>query len=180
MKKTAKLKKFGLATLSAVLCPAVMVTCFGFAKTQAAFAEEPATDNSYEATTSASELFEKINVPSKCKYGDKFTVPAGKGDTSVTVTAPIGAKVAEAAGEVTANQVGNYTVTYKDDTHGTSYSFNVYVSLDEDFFLRVDYNGAEIPSYIQKNGTFTIPDANVVYYNDDNILVSYPKDEIDL
>lgn len=181
MKKTAKFKKFGLATLSAVLCPAVMITCFGFAKTQKAFAEEPSGEQTaIEYTAGASDLFEKINIQSKCKYGDKFTVPAGNGETSVIVTAPNGAVVAKEAGDVTANQVGNYTVTYKDDEHGASYSFNVYVSLDEDFFLRVDYNGADIPSYIQKNGTFKIPDANVVYYNDDNILVGYPKDEIDV
>ncbi len=171
MKRTAILKRLGLTATIVALCLAIMITCFTFVKPARVFADTPASGDG--------TLFKNINVPEKCKYGDKFGVPAGESGTTVEVKAPNGTKVTpDAENKVTANQVGNYTVTYTKDK--ASYSFNVYVTLDEDFFLRVNYNGAEIPSYIQKGNSFVIPDANVVYYNDDNILVGYPKDELDI
>ena len=176
MKKSAKLKRFGRAALSVVPAVALMATCLTFAKPLTARAD----DDDAQPVTGACDLFENITVPSKCEYGKTFEVPAVQGATKVEVKAPNGAVVKpDSKNMVTAEQVGNYVVTYTADK-GANYSFNVYVTLGEDFFLRVDYNGADIPTYIQKGGKFTIPGASVVYYNDDNILVSYPKDELDI
>lgn len=178
MKKIAKLKNHGLIALALLLCIALVFTCIAFVVPTRAAAEDPAPAPTTPPAAKA-ELFDNINIPEKCDYGDSFEVPAAGSGATVTVKAPNGTTVEPVEGKVVAKQMGNYIVTYT-ASNGAKYDFKVYVSLDEDYFLRVDYNGADIPSYIQKNGTFTIPAAHVYYYNDDNILIEYPADQVKL
>lgn len=171
MKKIGKSKKIGLAVTSVFACTALLSTGIAAATPYNA-AAEGAT-----ATPTEIELFDGITVQDKCSYGGTITVPDASGKT-VKVTAPNGTDVAlgtatDSKYTVTANQVGNYTVTYSDEASGAKYDFNVYVTLEEDYFLKVDYNGAGIPTYIKNGDKFTLPDASVVYYDENNVLRSY-------
>ena len=171
MKKSAKFKKYGLAAAALPVGLAVMLTGFSFANSP-----------SYAAAAEQKELFTNIVLADKCDYGDDFQVPvSGVEGVTPVVTAPNGKNVplgtVDATSKfytVTAEQLGNYTVAY---TNGDeSYSHNVYVTLDEEYFLRVDDNGAGIPTYMAKNGEFTVPDAKIAYYDDDSMLKPYPGD----
>lgn len=161
MKKSGVLKRFSLTAITVLLCLAVMATCLTFAMpSSGAFADEP--------IVSTAVSLGDIELDQECEYGEQFTVTAPTG-TTVTVTAPDGKTVEPTTeGKVTANQVGNYKVTYAKD--GVSYDFYVRVKLAEDYFLKVAFNGAEIPSYVQVGDTFTLPDASVVYYDENDIL----------
>lgn len=170
MNKIGKTKRIGLAVTSAVACATMLTAGIASACPAVAMAET----RTVTATPAVVNLFDttSVNVPTECDYGQKFTVPSVTG-TEVTVTAPNGTTATrDQDGKVTATQVGNYTVTYTKS--GASYDFNVYVTLDEEYFLKVDNNGADIPSYIAKGGSFDLPAASVVYYDENNILRSYP------
>ncbi len=178
MKKITTVKKFGLTVTTLLICIAMLVTCFTFAgpfgASRLAHADEDTRVNS--------TLFDGVAVQSECDYGDSFTVPVVSGAT-VTVTKPDGNDIADLGtadgGKYTvkAAYLGNYVVKYT--ASDMSYSFNVNVTLDKEYFLKVADNGADIPTYIQKGDTFKIPDAKVVYYDDNNILNDYPG-KIDL
>lgn len=169
MKKLGTIRKSGLTLITLLVCLALCVSClaFGFVGLPSARAEVSA-DNA---------IFDKISVPAACSYGESFDISAVTG-TTVKVIRPDGTEetLGAAVGgkhTVTAKQVGNYTVEYsKGET--ASYSFNVHVTLDESYFLKVDHDGADIPSTIQKDGKFEIPGAKVVYYDDNDILREYP------
>lgn len=172
MKKSAKLKKYGIAAAALPVGLAVMLTGFSFVNAP-----------SYADTTTNKDLFANVVLADKCDYGDSFRVPVS-GVTGVTpvVTAPNDQTVdldgaLSSDGKyytVTAEQIGNYTVTYANGDD--SYTHNVYVTLDEEYFLRVDDNGAGIPSYMAKSGEFTVPGAKVAYYDDNSMLKPYPGD----
>lgn len=174
MKKSAKLKKYGLAAAALPVGLAVMLTGFSFVNSP-----------SYAAAAEAEELFTDVVLADKCDYGDSFKVPAsGVSGVTPVVTAPNGKTVELGTLDstnkyytVSAEQLGNYTVTYKNGDE--SYTHNVYVTLDEDYFLRVDDNGAGIPTYMAKSGEFTVPGAKIAYYDDDSMLKPYPG-EIEL
>ena len=172
MKKIGKIKRIGLTATVFFLCLAMLITCFTFVKpfNMRAFAEEPSAPT--EATTSAKiDLLAGLTLQDEVKYGEEINVPAASGVT-VTVTAPNGDKTENAGGtKVVANQMGVYKITYGKDS--VSYDFNVKVTLEDDYFLWVEYNGADIPTYLQKDKTFTVPVAKLMYYNDDNILTEY-------
>ena len=148
MKKSAKLKKYGIAAAALPVGLAVMLTGFSFVNAP-----------SYADTATNKDLFANVVLADKCDYGDSFRVPVS-GVTGVTpvVTAPNDQTVdldgaLSSDGKyytVTAEQIGNYTVTYANGDD--SYTHNVYVTLDEEYFLRVDDNGAGIPSYMAKIG----------------------------
>lgn len=160
MKKSGVFKRFTLTAITILLCLAVMATCLTFAiPSSKVFADEP--------IVSTAISLGDIDLDKECEYGEQFTVGTPEG-TTVTVTAPDGKTVELEDGKVTADQVGNYKVTYAKD--GVSYDFYVRVKLAEDYFLKVAYNGAEIPSYVQVGDTFTLPDASVVYYDENDIL----------
>ena len=162
MKKTGIIKRFSLTALTLVLCLAVMVTCFTFFVPQySAHAEEP-----FSVSADAVSLGD-VSLDKECEYGKQFEVKPVAG-TTVTVTAPDGKAVEPTENKVTANQIGNYKVTYEKE--GVSYDFYVRVKLAEDYFLKVDFNGADIPSYVQVGTSFVLPNARVVYYDDNNIL----------
>ncbi len=169
MKKIGNSKKIGLAVTSVFACTALLSTGIAAATP---FNVAAASD----ATPTKVELFDGITVQDKCSYGDPIKVPVVSGST-VTVTTPNGTSAdlgseTDGAYSVTANQIGNYTVTYS-AASGEKYDFNVYVTLDEDYFLKVDYNGADIPTYIQNGGSFELPDASIVYYDENKVLRSY-------
>ncbi len=171
MKKLGLIRKFGLTATVVMLCLAMMLTFFVFAVPPVAspFAETTGTG----ASVSKSEVLKGVNIKNTCDYGDMFDVPAVAGAT-VTVTAPDNAPVEVVNNKVTALQVGNYKVTYTQN--GLSYDFYVRVTLDEEFFLKVDDNGADIPTYIKNDGNIVLPLARVVYYDDNNILQEYDGD----
>ncbi|MDE6401845.1 MAG: hypothetical protein K2L54_04440, partial [Clostridiales bacterium] len=167
MKKLGLFRKFGLTATVVLLCLAMMLTFFVFAVPPVA---SPLAE---AATVSKTEVLKGVNIKDTCDYGDMFDVPSANGAT-VTVTAPDGETVEVVNNKVTAMQVGNYKITYEQG--GLSYDFYVRVSLDEEFFLKVDDNGADIPTYINNNGSIVLPLARVVYYDDNNILQEYQGD----
>lgn len=167
MKKLGLIRKIGLTATVVLLCFAMMITFFVFAVPPVA---SPFAD---AVSVSATEVLKNVNIKNTCDYGDMFDVPAVEGST-VTVTAPDGEVVTPVSDKVSAMQVGNYKITYtKDDI---SYDFYVRVKLDEEFFLKVDDNGADIPTYIKNDGSIVLPLARVVYYDDNNILQEYEGD----
>lgn len=176
MKKSAKFKKIGLTAVALPVCVATMCTCFTFAT--------PASVAAAEGESSKKELFDAITVEDTCAYGENFYVPVAGSGVNVQVTAPSGGDPIDLGAatdgrySVKANEVGNYIVKYSTESGDVSYDFNVHVSLEEEYFLRLDDNGADIPTYIQKNGTFKLPGAKVVYYDENNFLQSYP--DVDL
>lgn len=175
MKTASIFKKCAIATTTLFVCSTMAATGMSFAS-----AVHSAKADGARAAATATQLFDGIRVDSECDYGKPFSVPV-VADTDVTVKAPNNTTVELGAAEdnaysITANQVGNYTVTYSKD--GKTYDFRVYVSLDEEYFLKVDNNGADIPTYIAKNGSFVLPSAKIAYYDSDKILRSYPDSVI--
>lgn len=119
------------------------------------------------------EYLSKVTVASKVKYGETFGVPASAGTgTTVKVTAPNGKVVKEEAGEVLAEQVGIYTVSYSQkDSAGKEYSydFDVKSYVDEDYTINVLYGGATIPTVTTTGSEIVFPSAELGYYDDDNV-----------
>ncbi len=168
MKKIGKIRKYGLSFIALFVCLAVMATCF-------TFITPFRTYSASAADATGTTLLENVSIPTKCEYGATFDVPTVGSGLKVTVTAPNGKTVEPASGKVTANQVGVYTVTVAQDAEGgASQDFYVNVTLDKEFFLKVKDNGAAIKSNIKPNTSFELPTADVVYYDDNNILRSYP------
>ncbi|MDE6292996.1 MAG: DUF5011 domain-containing protein [Clostridiales bacterium] len=170
MKKLGLIKRIGLTATTLFVCLAMLITCFTFVAPAVRAEEEklvaPTTSEEIKLTEKA------VKVNSTCDYGDKFAVPAG-----AKVTAPNGEDATVDAGYVTANQLGIYKVSYTDN--GVTYDFKVSVSLAEDYFMYIKYNGADIPTYVEKsaNGKFTLPEAFVKYYNEDKVLTEYPDSD---
>ncbi|MBD5132035.1 MAG: hypothetical protein HDT28_05535 [Clostridiales bacterium] len=183
MKKLATIKNCGLKALIITLCLAIVLACLSFTMPFRAFAEPetgegPSTGETGteeggegEGNTDSSDnaIATGITIEETVDYGDKFTVGA-----KAKVTTPSGEEATVTDGKVIANQVGNYTVEYTNDA-GVSYKYYVKSRLDEEYFLRVDYNGADIPSYIKygEDSSFVLPYAHVYYYDDDNVLREY-------
>ncbi len=168
MKKLGLIKRIGLTATTLFVCLAMLITCFTFVAPHAAKAED---DNLVPPTTSAKvDVAKGVKVKDTCDYGDEFTVPAG-----ATVTAPNGDEVTVTGGKVTAAQLGVYKVSYTKD--GITYDFKVSVSLAEEYFLYIEYNGADIPTYVEKDAQFTLPNAYVKYYDENNILTEYPDSD---
>lgn len=158
MKNLKSLKKMGAKTTALLLCLATSAT--------AATLAVPALRGTASAeltNPSATTVADKIpDLDKTCDYGSSFTVPNG-----AKVTAPDGTTADATGGSVVAKQVGNYKVRFENE--GIGYDFYVRVRLKEEYTLKVDYNGADIPSYVQTKGTFELPKARVVYFDEDNI-----------
>lgn len=168
MKKIGTMKKCGLTVVTLFVCFALLIT--GFAFTTSIY--KPSAE-----TVADTAVLDGVELPDTCDYGEPFDVPAVAGAT-VVVKAPDGTTVTPSEGKVTAKQLGNYVVTY---TKGDiSYRYNVYVTLDKDYELKVDFNGADIPTYIQKGNKFKVPGAKVVYYDDNKVMHAYPSSEVTL
>ncbi len=117
----------------------------------------------------ADTLVEKINVVSTVKYGNSFDVPTVSGKT-VKVTAPDGKAVSVVDGKVLAEQVGTYTVTYTFDADGSvGYDFDVYSYVDKDYSINVSHGGADIPTIAKKGKKITLPEASLVWYDEDGV-----------
>lgn len=169
MKKLGLIKRIGLTATTLFVCLAMLITCFTFVAPRAARAED---DNLVPPTTSDKvDVAKGVKVKDTCYYGDEFTVPTG-----ATVTAPNGDEVTVTGGKVTAMQLGVYKVSYTTE-QGISYDFKVSVSLKEEYFLYIKYNGADIPTYVEKGSTFELPEAFVKYYDENNILQEYPDSD---
>ncbi len=166
MKNRSLIKKIGIGATAGLLCLATSATCLSLAVPSVKSASADVTT----VTVESLDVVKNVNVPESCVYGKTFTVPAG-----ATVTAPDGTDATPQTGsDVEALQVGNYKVSFKDSGDKVAYDFYVRVRLDEEFFLKVDYNGADIPSLVQTGKSFTLPSAKVMYYDDNNILQEYP------
>ncbi len=114
----------------------------------------------------------KTNVTNRVKYGETFNVTQGSG--TVTVKNPGGEYVTpDENGNVTANQVGIYEVTYSYSGTGdygdyAGYTYNVEVYMDYEYKLVVEGNGAGIPTYWGTDSEpFTLPTATLYYLDED-------------
>lgn len=114
----------------------------------------------------------KTNVTNRVKYGETFNVTQGSG--TVTVKNPGGEYVTpDENGNVTANQVGIYEVTYSYSGTGdygdyAGYTYNVEVYMDYEYKLVVEGNGAGIPTYWGTDSKpFTLPTATLYYLDED-------------
>ncbi|MCX4313742.1 MAG: hypothetical protein OSJ83_07830 [Clostridia bacterium] len=159
MKNLKSLKKMGVKSTALLLCLATSATA-------ATLAVPALRGASADTAVSGPQIsvVQNVKLDKTCDYGKTFNVPAG-----AIVTSPDGeVKTYTEATDVLANQVGNYKVRFEKD--GAGYDFYVRVRMEEEYTLKVDYNGADIPSYIAVDGTFELPKARVVYFDDDNIL----------
>ena len=152
-----KLKSIWLTILAGALSVAMVIGSLSFT----AFAATKPT---------AAQVFANVKVARRVAYGGTFDIAEASGAT-VTVTAPSGRDVTpdSVPGAVTAKEVGTYTVTY--EQNGESYDFGVYSYTENEYSLKVDGNGADIPTYILKGETFTLPSAKLVYYDEDGNVV---------
>ncbi len=120
-----------------------------------------------QAAGSTDFTLENIKVQSTVTYGNTIAVPDASGYT-VTVKSPNGSDATVSGGVVTADQLGNYTVTYEKD--GNKYSFRVLCELDSELELFID-NEARIPTVVKTGDSKKLPGAYVGYYNEDGELV---------
>lgn len=152
-----KLKSIWLTILAGALSVAMVIGSLSFT----AFAADAPTP---------AQVFANVKIARRVAYGGTFDIAAASGAT-VTVTAPSGRDVTPGSipGTVTAKEVGTYTVTY--EQNGESYDFGVYSYTENEYSLKVDGNGADIPTYILKGETFTLPSAKLVYYDEDGNVV---------
>ncbi len=125
-------------------------------------------------------LINNVDMPSKVEYGKTFVIPAvaDVAADAITVTAPNGKDATKNGNTVTADQVGTYTVTFSKGTKGEdgyqSYDFYVYSSVAHDYEIKVDFNGADIPTYLKKGDSMTLPKAQLVYYDEDGKMQTAP------
>lgn len=152
-----KLKSIWLTILAGALSVAMVIGSLSFT----AFAAPAPTP---------AQVFANVKIARRVAYGGTFDIAAA-GSATVTVTAPSGRVVTPASvpGTVTASEMGTYTVTY--EQNGESYDFGVYSYTENEYSLKVDGNGADIPTYILKGETFTLPSAKLVYYDEDGNVV---------
>ena len=152
-----KLKSIWLTILAGALSVAMVIGSLSFT----AFAAPAPT---------AAQVFANVKIARRVAYGGTFDI-AEASNATVTVTAPSGRDVTpdSVPGTVTAKEVGTYTVTY--EQNGESYDFGVYSYTENEYSLKVDGNGADIPTYILKGETFTLPSAKLVYYDEDGNVV---------
>lgn len=97
-----------------------------------------------------------ITVPSSFEYGKTYTVPA-----DASLTAPDGVSTVGGA-SLNLNQIGIYTLKVGDTF------YNIKCSTKTEYELRVDNNGAAIPTIIQKDGKFNLPTATLYQKTSDD------------
>ncbi len=151
-----KLKGILLTVVTVILAVAMLVgtaTVSVFADNTNARENVPAYGASKEAT-----LVRKVN------YGDDASKISGAQE----IIAPSGENILGKK----FNEIGAYTVKF-----ANGYSYVVSCTLDKDYELRVAHNGADIPTYLQAGGTFTLP-AAAMWYKSENEYIDYEK-EID-
>jgi len=155
-----KLKGILLTVVTVILAVAMLVgtaTVSVFADNTNARENVPAYGASKEAT-----LVRKVN------YGDDASKISGAQE----IIAPSGENILGTNGSKKFNEIGAYTVKFEN-----GYSYVVSCTLDKDYELRVAHNGADIPTYLQAGGTFTLP-AAAMWYKSENEYIDYEK-EID-
>lgn len=151
-----KLKGILLTVVTVILAVAMLV---GTA-TVSVFADTDSATPNYGASKEAT-LVRKVN------YGDS----ASKIEGAQEIISPSGKDIFKEA-EPKFNEIGAYTVKF-----ANGYSYVVSCTLDKDYELRVAHNGADIPTYLQAGGTFTLP-AAAMWYKSENEYIDYEK-EID-
>lgn len=161
-----KRKKSFLAGLCTLIL-AVSLAFGGFAYTPAYAANTDFTLNN-------------VKIQSEVSYGDAFAVPANTG-FDVSVTTPNGTALTsqtdgglvaqDSVYNVTADELGHYTVTFTESD--MSYSFKVFSSLEEELQLFVR-NEAQIPTYVKTGDEKKLPAAYIGYYDEDGKVVEVP------
>ncbi|MCH5163294.1 MAG: hypothetical protein J1G38_07425 [Clostridiales bacterium] len=176
MKKIGKIRKTGLAFTALSVSAALLGTGLACSMPYRAFADSP----SARTVETDTMVFDGLTVPTEADYGKTFKVKQASG-ADLTVTAPDGTDVELGAASegyytIAAKQVGNYVVKYAaSGDEKAAYSFNVSVSLEEDYFLKVDNNGAGIPTRIKTGDSIKgLPEAHIAYYDENKILRYYP------
>lgn len=110
---------------------------------------------------------DNVKVQSTVTYGNTISVPTAEGFTA-TVKTPNGTPATVTNEAVTADQLGNYTVTY--EKGGKTYSFRVLCELENELELFIE-NEARVPSVVKTGDAKKLPGAYVGYYNEDGDLV---------
>lgn len=180
MKKIGKIKKSGIALTALSVSAALLAGGLACATPYNASADDVTPRTAATAVT----LFEKLTVPSEATYGTSISVPEAPSGSKVVVLAPDNESVplgdaTDGFYSVKTNQVGIYDVKYISDADDSAaYTFRVNVSLDEDYFLKVDNNGATIKTRMGINDSITLPEAHVAYYDENKILRYYPSDKV--
>lgn len=114
-----------------------------------------------------------VQIVSKVKYNTPFDVPAGATGVTVTVTAPNGVVSDRPTdGKVLANQVGTYTVTYSvaSGDKNYTYDFSVRCYVEKEYSINVFGGGASVPTYMATGKEIFLPEASLVYTDDDGEL----------
>ncbi len=133
-------------------------------------------------TATVSVFADNTNAPAVKAVGDKATATlvrkvnygdnASKIEGAQEIISPSGENILGTNGSQKFNEIGAYTVKF-----ANGYSYVVSCTLDKDYELRVAHNGADIPTYLQAGGTFTLP-AAAMWYKSENEYIDYEK-EID-
>lgn len=143
-----KLKGICLALLTVVLSVAMLMGTL----TLSAFAATT------DGNITVSESNKAATFTKRVKYG--VATDAFKGATKIVT--PNGKVEENITGAYTPTQIGVYTVYYGD------YSYNVSCYQTGEYELRVDYNGAEIATYMEVGKKLTVPAASVWYKGEDD------------
>lgn len=110
---------------------------------------------------------DNVKVQSTVTYGNTISVPTAE-EFTATVKTPNGTPATVTNEAVTADQLGNYTVTY--EKGGKTYSFRVLCELEKELELFIE-NEAKVPSVVKTGDAKKLPGAYVGYYNEDGDLV---------
>ena len=118
-------------------------------------------------STIAEEAQGSFYVPASVTYlgTEKFTLGTNQ---KLVITAPNGRVSApDASGNFTFSQVGVYKLEYMTTDDKLLYSKTVYCEIEAEYELRVDYGGADIPTYYAVGKEFTVPKAELYFKTED-------------
>ncbi len=165
-----KVKSIWIRFIVLVISVAMMIGCLG----GIVFADSDASVESFHAPG---------NIPSKVVLGkEDIVVPKANGDGKIEVTDPNGNIItakSEVSGDTAtyaASKLGNYTVTYI--KNGLRYSYIINCYEEKEYFISVERNGADVPTYMQAGGTFNLPQWFLATKDDDGKVV--PVDDSDI
>lgn len=166
-----KVKSIWIRFIVLVISVAMMIGCLG----GIVFADF--------SDTSVEYFHAPGNIPSKVILGkEDIVVPKADGG-EIEVTDPNGIIITatnpEAVGNTftyAASKLGNYTVTYI--KNGLRYSYIINCYEEKEYFISVDRNGADVPTYMKENGSFKLPQWFLATNDDDGKVV--PVDDSDI
>ncbi len=159
MKRTKKLAMFGLILVLAVSVFSARL----FMPVRQADAALGAADIYTVANTAASGF---SNWQAEYKLGDTITnLPPATNSAVLKITKPGGTVETVTGSSYKPENAGYYSAVYTVSDKPVTKEFKFYVSA-EAYSIELPFYGAEIPTYLQKGKTFTLPKADVVYTDD--------------